>query len=604
MHYNIDFGVWAGVRPAGLQPPEVRTGRSPPDRSREAPGVSDSDARHRTPNPGIGPMVERAHPSGRLLVIDDDLSVHHFFRACFRGWGDLVFASDVETGLQRLRETPPRLLVVGLPMAEGAGFRVLQFMQEAGLQDVPVLALSSLRTDWEGLLTVFFLEKPVPLLRPPLLLQKPLEPDLLRPLVGTLLGGTGETTPVVLLAGADMAGVEAVADRWGRSGVSVVHAPTGADAVRRYEQVWPDMVLLWPHLPDMAGPEVASRIRAIDPLAIVFAVTDGEAVEAAADFNGRLPGLPFLLEAWPLVRDRFWETLRAHQWAACYDRMQAVLRDLAQQARRLAEEVPRLSKRVETLSGRIEQYFRLAERLIARIRGLLTFAQGHADLMLERQADLDPGWRHYLEGLLQVVWDVQQVLDNLDVGLAIQRKAVDFQLRPVALAAVVRSVLDRFQTDVRQRNLQVDLDVPGDLPDWYGDEAKFRVILQCLVSNAVRFTPAGGSVRIRLAYYPAGRAKSERIPLHLRQRHDLFVLAVQDTGIGIRPEDQARIFEPFQQISDVEYGGHQGLGLGLAIVRGLVEQMGGALWVESRYGVGSTFYVVLPGRLGTAPPGG
>ncbi len=546
-----------------------------------------------------GPMVERSHPGGRVLVIDDDLSVHHLFRACFRGWGDLVFASDVEAGIQRLQEVPPRLLVVGLPMMEGAGFRVLQFMYEAGLQDVPVLALSGLWTDWEGLLALFFPEKPVRLLRPPLLLQKPLEPNLLRPLVATLLGGAGDAAPVVLLVSPDVSAVEAVADRWGRAGVSVVHAPTGADAMRLYGQVWPDMVLLWPRLPDMAGPAVVAQIRATDPLAVVFAVTDGGTVEAA-DFHGRLPGLPTLLETWPLVHDWFWQVLRAYQWETGWHHTQAVLRDVAQRARRLAEEAPRLSKRVEALSNQIELYFRVAERLIARIRGLLTFAQGHADLMLERQAALEPWWRQYLEGLLQVVWDIQQVLDNLDVGLALQRKALDFQLRLVPLAAVVRSVMDRFGLDMRQRGLQVDLDVPDDLPDWYGDEGKFRVILQCLVSNAVRFTPAGGSVRVSLNYYPAGRAKSERIPLHLRQQHDLFVLAVQDTGLGIRPEDQARIFEPFQQISDVEYGGHQGLGLGLAIVRGLVEHMGGALWVESRYGVGSTFYVVLPGRLGTA----
>ncbi|GBC83988.1 Non-motile and phage-resistance protein [bacterium HR11] len=547
-------------------------------------------------------MVERISPGGRVLVIDDDRSVHHLFRACFRGWGDLVLVADVETGIRRLQEAPPRLLVVGLPMAEGAGFRVLQFMQEAGLSDVPVLALSCLRTDWEDLLAVFGSERLARLVRPPLLLQKPLEPDLLRPLIGTLLGGTGATMPVVLMASADVSAVEAIADRWSRAGVSVVHAPTGADAVHRYEQVLPDMVLLGPRLPDMAVPEVVTQIRAVDPQAVVFAVTDGESSETTAGLDGRLPGPPLLSESWPLVYDWFWQTLRRRQWETCWEHAQAVLRELAQQNRRLTEEVPRLARRVETLSGRIEQYFRLAERLIARVRGLLAFAQGHADLMLERQADLEPGWRQYLEGLLQVVWDIQQVLDNLDVGLAIQRRALDFQVRPVTLAAVLRSVLERFQADVRQRNLRLDLDVPDGLPDWYGDEGKFRVILQCLISNAVRFTPAGGSVRVSLSYYPAGRAKSERIPLHLRQQHDLFVLAVQDTGIGIRPEDQARIFEPFQQISDVEYGGHQGLGLGLAIVRGLVEQMGGALWVESRYGVGSTFYVVLPGRLGVGRP--
>ena len=558
---------------------------------------------------GLGPgatliraMIERSRSDRRVLVVDDDLSVHHLFRACFRGWSELVFASDAETGIRYLRETPPRLLIVGLPMAQGAGFRVLQFVHEAGLQDVPVLALSSLGADWEDLRTVFQTERLSRWVRPLLFLQKPLDPDLLRPLVGTLLGRTGETTPLVLLVSADVAAVEAVTERWGQYGVSVVHAPTGADAVRRYDREWPDVVLLWPRLADMTGPEVLRHVQTVDPGAIVFGVADGEAFPEERGLAGRLPGFPFLVEAWPLVHDWFWQTLRARQWEACSKQVQAVLRDVTLGVRRWSEEASRLTQRVETLSGRIEQYLRLAERLIARIRGLLTFAQGHADLMLERQADLEPRWRQYLEGLLQVVWDIQQVLDNLDVGLALQRKALDFQVRPVTLEATVRSVLARFEPDVRQRNLRVELDVSGDLPAWYGDEEKFRIVLQNLLSNAIRFTPAGGTVRVALHYYPVGRAKSERIPLHLRQHHDLFILAVQDAGIGIRPEDQDRIFEPFQQISDVEYGGHQGLGLGLAIVRGLVEGMGGVLWVESRYGLGSTFYVVLPGRLGTTRP--
>ena len=106
--------------------------------------------------------------------------------------------------------------------------------------------------------------------------------------------------------------------------------------------------------------------------------------------------------------------------------------------------------------------------------------------------------------------------------------------------------------------------------------ALHRVITN-LVSNAVKFTEAGGTVRIRV----------EQAESHVR-------LSVMDTGIGIDPAFMPHIFEPFQQETGGMRRRHEGSGLGLAIVKRLVDMMGGTIDVESEKGRGTTFVVTLP----------
>lgn len=129
----------------------------------------------------------------------------------------------------------------------------------------------------------------------------------------------------------------------------------------------------------------------------------------------------------------------------------------------------------------------------------------------------------------------------------------------------------------------VELIPADDLPPvlWM-DEGRFRQILLNLTSNGVKFTPRGGRVQVRLE-----RSESVRGPE--------LVLEVKDTGIGIPPEAHARIFQPYVQVLGTTSGhGAQGAGLGLAIVRQLVELMGGTISLQSRPGAGSVFRVLLP----------
>lgn len=111
----------------------------------------------------------------------------------------------------------------------------------------------------------------------------------------------------------------------------------------------------------------------------------------------------------------------------------------------------------------------------------------------------------------------------------------------------------------------------------YGDRLRCKQILYNLLSNAVRFTPAGGEVKIAA-----------------EQEGDTIRLMVSDTGIGIPKSEHARIFEPYHQVPKRGEEYQQGTGLGLAIVKKLVEQHGGKVWVESAPGEGSRFLVELP----------
>ena len=117
------------------------------------------------------------------------------------------------------------------------------------------------------------------------------------------------------------------------------------------------------------------------------------------------------------------------------------------------------------------------------------------------------------------------------------------------------------------------------------DERKIKQVIFNLLSNAVKFTPEGG-----------------RVQLTARQMDGYLQIGVHDTGIGIAPEDQARIFEEFQQARGERPDATEGTGLGLALARRFVELHGGALWVESAVGAGSTFTLTLPSDLSVAQP--
>jgi cell cycle sensor histidine kinase DivJ len=153
----------------------------------------------------------------------------------------------------------------------------------------------------------------------------------------------------------------------------------------------------------------------------------------------------------------------------------------------------------------------------------------------------------------------------------------NFEPESFSLAGLVDGCCDLMQLRADQADVALKRQIAGDLPEIVADRRACRQILINLLSNAVKFTPAGGAVTIAM----------------YRDR-DRLVLSVADTGIGIGEGDLPRLGDPFFQAGDAYRRPHDGTGLGLSVVRGLVGLHNGTLAIESGAGIGTTVTVSLP----------
>ena len=159
---------------------------------------------------------------------------------------------------------------------------------------------------------------------------------------------------------------------------------------------------------------------------------------------------------------------------------------------------------------------------------------------------------------------------------------MELVVREFSLATALSDIGTIVTALADQKRMRIDFDVDPSLPPIVADPGKFKQIMYNLLSNAIKFTAEGGRVSVA-ARRTAGAG-------------DLVEIAVSDTGVGISPEDQKRIFEEFEQVTTDQNQREQGTGLGLALTKRLVELHGGRVWVESARGLGSTFRVTLPLR--------
>jgi signal transduction histidine kinase len=187
------------------------------------------------------------------------------------------------------------------------------------------------------------------------------------------------------------------------------------------------------------------------------------------------------------------------------------------------------------------------------------------------------------EACASIKRSAQSLLGLVDDVLNLARaEANKIEARPssIDIAALVERVLASVSWMIGTKKIALESDVQPELPFVMSDDRWLAHVLVNLVSNAVKFTPEGGTVTVR-AYE--------------RQSHDAVVLEVEDTGIGISRGDRERIFEPFRQGDDhSDTKGYGGVGLGLALVAKLTDLLGARVELDSDVGKGSTFRVIVP----------
>jgi signal transduction histidine kinase len=249
----------------------------------------------------------------------------------------------------------------------------------------------------------------------------------------------------------------------------------------------------------------------------------------------------------------------------------------------LAANVNRMNDELRRLYGELERASRHKSEFLANmsheLRTPLNAIIGFSQVLHERLfGEINDKQEEYLDDILSsgnhLLSLINDVLDLSKVEAGqVELDVATFSLRE----SLERGVVMVRERAIEQRiTLSLELATDVDLVD--GDERRLRQIVFNLLSNAVKFTPAGGSVVVA----------SARVGREVR-------VSVADTGPGIAREDQARIFEEFQQ-TDLGVEQREGTGLGLALSRRLVELHGGRIWVESELGGGSRFVFTLPVR--------
>jgi two-component system, NtrC family, sensor kinase len=184
-------------------------------------------------------------------------------------------------------------------------------------------------------------------------------------------------------------------------------------------------------------------------------------------------------------------------------------------------------------------------------------------------ADILSSGRH----LLSLINDVLDI-SKIEAG-RMELKCVTFDLRE-EVAEVCRSVSPL----VAARGHTLTVEAPAVPANAFADRQRIRQIILNLISNAIKFTPDGGAIRVAIA--PDGDNPS------------LLRLSIQDTGIGIKAEDFSKLFEKFRQLDASHNRRYEGTGLGLALTKQLVELNGGEITVVSEFGQGATFAFTVP----------
>ncbi|MTJ11885.1 PAS domain S-box protein [Anabaena sp. UHCC 0187] len=289
----------------------------------------------------------------------------------------------------------------------------------------------------------------------------------------------------------------------------------------------------------------------------------------------------------------FWGNLAAKQITVAGQKMNLVrVTDISQ--RKMAEtQLQETNKQLAASNQELARATRLKDEFLANmshelrtpLNAILGISEGLQDevfgVINERQRQglqtIERSGTH----LLALINDILD-LSKIEAG------QVELEYSQIAISQLCQSSLSFIKQQAFQKQIQLDVKIQANLPDLLIDERRIRQVLINLLNNAVKFTLEGGSITLTVTgekYSPGSKIT------HLQ---DFIRIAVTDTGIGIAPENLHKLFQPFVQIDSSLNRKYNGTGLGLSLVKRIVEMHGGKVDVRSEIGVGSCFIVDLP----------
>jgi signal transduction histidine kinase len=317
-----------------------------------------------------------------------------------------------------------------------------------------------------------------------------------------------------------------------------------------------DIVLLDMGLPDGHGLEILRRARAAAPTVVMIVLTgfDDEALAAGAMKEG---AQDYLIKG--QIENR-----------------------ALPQALRYAMERQSMQAEAELMrKNEVQQRDDFLSHVSHELRSPLTSICSFSSIIADGLAgQTTPQQDDYLQIILRNGQQLQAMIEDLLEVSHAQTGKLAVELQSVSVSEAAAYAVDTLKGAATQKAITVSFLPSACLPLAYADATRLRQILTILLDNAVKFTPAGGTVTVRASEY--------------EKDGSMVLLEVSDTGCGIKPEETERIFEHLYQVTDPGSAGRRGLGLGLHIAKELVARQGGKIWVTSVPGKGSRFSFILP----------
>ena len=251
-----------------------------------------------------------------------------------------------------------------------------------------------------------------------------------------------------------------------------------------------------------------------------------------------------------------------------YDELEERVRDRTRELAKANEELVRLNKMKSDFVSAVSHELRTP---LTSIKGYAALVRnGTLGAVSKEQAErLEKINRHtdYLSSLISDLLDIARI-ESGRVGMTIQ---------PIVIGRLVEAAADLLGPQLKEKELSLQVEIPPDLPPLKADEGRIQRVLINLLSNAIRFTPNKGTITI-----------------HGTRTNAALQVDVTDTGYGMAPEDLSKLFLEFFRADNPVNRERKGTGLGLVLVKRIIEAHGGKIWVASQLGKGSTFSFTLP----------
>jgi len=353
-------------------------------------------------------------------------------------------------------------------------------------------------------------------------------------------------------------------------GFHVEVAETAEEALQKIEKDQFDLVLTDLKMPKMDGLQLVTEIAKSKPEILTIMMTGHGTIDSALEAMKR-GASDYLMK--PLNLDELIIRIRK----VLEERQRFVrLKDFADKLEKANQEL----RKIDAMKS---EFVSVASH---ELRTPLAAIKNSVQLMLSgKTGEINENQTKFLSMAERNINRLTNILNDLLNLSKIESGKIELKFEDIELKGLIELTASSLRPQADGKSIQIEVEVPEQLPAVYGDPEKIEQILTNIIGNSIKFTAEGGKILITAKLLSPEKEGGPR--------HTVAVY-VKDTGIGIPPEHLDSIFEKFHQVEGSLHRSVSGTGLGLAITKGLVEAHQGKIWVESEVGKGSTFTFTLP----------